>query len=242
MSNDTVPVPQFADQDWYTKAVDYWSSVDPTVNGMLGGFESVCPVETAASLDLIHEFVDGIRGARNVVKKEPRIEKGYACDCGAGIGRVTKEFLLRVPFAKVDLVEQTPKFVEQAKNEYLKEEIQSGKVGEVYCKGLQEFTPDAGKYDLIWCQWVLGHLTDDDLVSFLKRCKEGLRPNGIIGIKENNATKGYIVDEEDSSVTRSDELFKKIFKAAGYTVLKEKKQHGLPAGLFVVKMYILAPI
>ncbi|KAM3587148.1 hypothetical protein VKS41_002189 [Umbelopsis sp. WA50703] len=236
MSNDTVPVPQFADQDWYTKAVDYWSSVDPTVNGMLGGFESVCPVETAASLDLIHEFVDGIRGARNVVKKEPRIEKGYACDCGAGIGRVTKEFLLRVPFAKVDLVEQTPKFVEQAKNEYLKEEIQSGKVGEVYCKGLQEFTPDAGKYDLIWCQWVLGHLTDDDLVSFLKRCKEGLRPNGIIGIKENNATKGYIVDEEDSSVTRSDELFKKIFKAAGYTVLKEKKQHGLPAGLFVVKM------
>jgi protein N-terminal methyltransferase len=151
MSNDTVPVPQFADQDWYTKAVDYWSSVDPTVNGMLGGFESVCPVETAASLDLIHEFVDGIRGARNVVKKEPRIEKGYACDCGAGIGRVTKEFLLRVPFAKVDLV---------AKNEYLKEEIQSGKVGEVYCKGLQEFTPDAGKYDLIWCQWVLGHLTD----------------------------------------------------------------------------------
>ncbi|KAG2184923.1 hypothetical protein INT43_000836 [Umbelopsis isabellina] len=236
MSNDTVPVPQFADQDWYTKAVDYWSSVDPTVNGMLGGFESVCPVETAASLDLIHEFVNGVRGARNVVKKEPRIEKGYACDCGAGIGRVTKEFLLRVPFAKVDLVEQTPKFVEQAKNEYLKEEIQSGKVGEVYCKGLQEFTPDSGKYDLIWCQWVLGHLTDDDLVSFLKRCKEGLRPNGIIGIKENNATKGYIVDEEDSSVTRSDELFKKIFKAAGYTVLKEKKQHGLPAGLFMVKM------
>lgn len=155
-----MPVPQFADQDWYSKAVDYWSSVDPTVNGMLGGFESVCPVETAASLDLIHEFVNGVRGARNAVKKEPRIEKGYACDCGAGIGRVTKEFLLRVPFAKVDLVEQTPKFVEQAKNEYLKEEIQSGKVGEVYCKGLQEFTPDSGKYDLIWCQWVLGHLTD----------------------------------------------------------------------------------
>jgi hypothetical protein len=42
----------------------------------------------------------------------------------------------------------------------------------------------------------------DDLIAFLKRCKEGLRPNGIIGIKENNASSGYIVDEEDSSVTR----------------------------------------
>lgn len=156
----TNAVPQFADEDWYTKAVDYWSSVDPTVNGMLGGFESVCPVECAASLELLDEFVNGVRGAGNVVKTKPRIEKGYACDCGAGIGRVTKEFLLRVPFAKVDLVEQTPKFVEQAKEEYLKEEIREGKVGEVYCKGLQEFTPETDKYDLIWCQWVLGHLTD----------------------------------------------------------------------------------
>ncbi|GAB5592907.1 hypothetical protein Unana1_07807 [Umbelopsis nana] len=238
----TNAVPQFSDDDWYTKAVDYWSSVDPTVNGMLGGFESVCPVECAASLDLLNEFVNDVRGAGNVVKTKARIEKGYACDCGAGIGRVTKEFLLRVPFAKVDLVEQTPKFVQQAKEEYLKEEIQAGKIGELYCKGLQDFTPEHGKYDLIWCQWVLGHLTDDDLIAFLKRCKEGLRLNGIIGIKENNASNGYIVDEEDSSVTRSDELFKSLFKAAGFTLLKEKKQHGLPAGLFAVKMYILTPV
>ncbi|KAG2181659.1 hypothetical protein INT44_008474 [Umbelopsis vinacea] len=229
-------VPQFAEENWYTKAVDYWSTVDPTVNGMLGGFESVCPVECAASLELIHEFVNDQRGANNVVKKEARVDKTYACDCGAGIGRVTKEFLLRVPFAKVDLVEQTPKFVEQAKHEYLKEEIEAGKIGNLYCMGLQEFTPDSAKYDLIWCQWVLGHLTDDDLVSFLKRCKDGLRPNGVIGIKENNASKGYIVDEEDSSVTRSDDLYKQIFKKAGFKILKEKKQHGLPAGLFAVKM------
>jgi len=97
------------------------------------------------------------------------------------------------------------------------------------------------------------------LVSFLKRCKDGLRPNGVIGIKENNASKGYVIDEEDSSVTRyewmefisscyrlmlsiltygyrSDDLYKQIFKTAGFKILKEKKQHGLPAGLFAVKM------
>ena len=26
----------------------------------------------------------------------------------------------------------------------------------------QDFTPEEGRYDLIWCQWVLGHLTDGE--------------------------------------------------------------------------------
>ena len=37
--------------------------------------------------------------------------------------------------------------------------------------GLQNFTPSQEAYDVIWIQWVLGHLTDDDLVAFLKRCQ-----------------------------------------------------------------------
>lgn len=31
------------------------------------------------------------------------------------------------------------------------------------------------RYDVIWAQWVLLYLTDEDLVSFLQRCKKGLR-------------------------------------------------------------------
>jgi len=51
------------------------------------------------------------------------------------------------------------------------------KVGQYYAEGLQvttptdvtlphmmshnqTFTPEAGRYDVIWCQWVLAHLTD----------------------------------------------------------------------------------
>src|SRR5690348_8464954 len=30
-------------------------------------------------------------------------------------------------------------------------------------------SPLAGRYDCIWAQWVLGHLTDDDLVAFFIR-------------------------------------------------------------------------
>ncbi|KAI9275454.1 alpha-N-methyltransferase NTM1 [Phascolomyces articulosus] len=228
--------------DWYNNAQKYWTSVDATVDGMLGGFATVDPIDVKGSLGFVNEFVNGVRGANNVMRKEPMITNGYACDCGAGIGRVTKNFLLKVPFQHVDLVEQAPNFVQQAKDTYLRNEIEQDIVKDVKCQGLQDFSPTEGKYDLIWCQWVLGHLTDDDLISFFTRCMKGLKPHGLIGIKENNSSKDYIIDEEDSSVTRPNDSLKYIFNKAGLEVIKEEIQQGLPAGLFTVRMYMLKPI
>ena len=37
--------------------------------------------------------------------------------------------------------------------------------------GLQKFKPEEHVYDIIWIQWVIGHLTDEDLIAFLKRCQ-----------------------------------------------------------------------
>lgn len=39
---------------------------------------------------------------------------------------------------------------------------------------LEQFAPEAARYDVIWAQWVLLYLTDEDLVAFLERCKRGL--------------------------------------------------------------------
>ena len=77
----------------------------------------------------------------------------------AGIGRITKHLLTR-HFETVDLVEQDQHFLEKAR-EYLRG---NERVGTLYCAGLQnfEFTPQT--YDVIWCQWVLGHLIDAHLV------------------------------------------------------------------------------
>lgn len=227
--------------EWYTKAQDYWNGVDASVDGMLGGFAIVDPTDVKGSLDFVDEFVHGKKGVNNTMLKEPVITDGYACDCGAGIGRVTKNFLLKVPFKKVDLVEQAPSFCEQAKNEYLAKEIQEERVGQVICQGLQDFTPEEGKYDLIWCQWVLGHLTDDHFVAFFKRCIKGLKPNGLIGVKENNASREALIDDEDSSVTRPNQELKRLFEKAGLTLIKEDIQRGLPQGLFAVRMYMLKP-
>ncbi|KAI0082638.1 DUF858-domain-containing protein [Panus rudis PR-1116 ss-1] len=100
------------------------------------------------------------------------------------------------------------------------------------------------KFDVIWCQWCLGHLSDEDLVAFFKRCKLALREpmRSVIVVKENlcrDAEDGgprTSFDESDSSLTRSDMAWKKAFADAGLTLLHEQLQLGFPPGLYDVKM------
>ncbi|KAJ1975897.1 hypothetical protein H4R34_004170 [Dimargaris verticillata] len=156
-------------------------------------------------------------------------------NCGAGIGRVTKGLLAPI-FAKVDLVEQCANFVQHGQESYLQPEIQQGKIGDVFVQGLQTFDPAPGRYDVIWCQWVLSHLTDEDLVAFFKRCQTGLKPTGLIFIKENVVQSQAIVDDEDSSITRTEPELVRLFGAAGLQVVKKAVQSGFPRGIFPVFM------
>jgi protein N-terminal methyltransferase len=102
-------------------------------------------------------------------------------------------------------------------------------------------------FDVIWCQWCLGHLSDLDLVLFLRRCHESLNkhPKSVIVVKENicsdaeDGSPQSIFDEQDSSLTRSDKAWKQTFEQAGLRLVREQIQDGLPEGLFVVKMYAL---
>ena len=76
-------------------------------------------------------------------------------------------------------------------------------------------------FDVIWCQWCLGHLSDPDLITFFRQCKKALRGNtndvntltrkgspAVIIVKENlclDAEDGgpdQSYDPEDASFTR----------------------------------------
>ncbi|KAJ2157329.1 N-terminal Xaa-Pro-Lys N-methyltransferase 1 [Coemansia sp. RSA 552] len=221
-----------ATDSWYEDADRYWKSVSSNVDGMLGGLEEVHGPDVRDSAAFLAKLlVDGEGKARS---------RRHACDCGAGIGRVTKHLLLK-QFEMVDMVEQNREFLDSAAQSYLKEEKASGRVGEMFAVGLQEFTPSKERYDVIWCQWVLSHLTDDDMVEFLLRCVKGLAPGGLICVKENVASQGYVVDSEDSSVTRAESIFTRIFERANLKAIKKQAQTGFPAGLFKVKMWALQP-
>lgn len=78
-------------------------------------------------------------------------------------------------------------------------------VRRVFSVGLEEWQPAEGdKYDVVWNQWCLGHLTDDQLVQYLERCKTVLAAdNGLIVVKENTTSNDVeLFDEQDSAVTR----------------------------------------
>ncbi|RZF44393.1 hypothetical protein LSTR_LSTR017250, partial [Laodelphax striatellus] len=94
---------------------------------------------------------------------ESSLNRERALDCGAGIGRITKNLLVKF-FNKVDLVEQDQKFIQEAEKSIGAHE----NVGEFFNTGLQNLEL-VHKYDVIWCQWVLGYLTDDDLIKFFKK-------------------------------------------------------------------------
>ncbi|TKA56274.1 hypothetical protein B0A53_01566 [Rhodotorula sp. CCFEE 5036] len=104
-------------------------------------------------------------------------------------------------------------------------------------------------YDLIMIQWCIGHLSDDELVAFLKRSRAALRqqPNaggaceGYILLKENvcKDETERLFDDDDSSYTRSDKVFREIFERAGLTLYRREVQQGFPEELFPVIAYAL---
>ncbi|EAL72179.1 hypothetical protein DDB_G0269658 [Dictyostelium discoideum AX4] len=213
---------------WYKSADEYWKGVEATVDGMLGGLAQVSPIDVVASKVFIQDFIKG-------TDSRPPINLNLALDCGAGIGRVAKEFLLPIGFKNVDLVEQNKLFLDKAKSDNFKDD---NRVENYYAVGLQDFTFEK-KYDCIWIQWVIGHLHDLDFIEFLKKCMDSLTPNGIICIKDNCAKKRFIMDKEDNSVSRTEDHLKYLFDQAGCKLLKSMVQPNFPKELFPVLMFAL---
>ena len=158
-------------------------------------------------------------------------------DCGSGIGRIAKDLLIP-SFDRVDVLEQSQTLIKEAKNNL----STFPNMGEFYNEGLQTFQPQPDTYDCAWIQWVLGYLTDTDLVLFLKRLKTSLTSTGLIFVKENIMKKGrgFFFDREDNSLIRTEEQFLEIFKLSGFHMIFSQLETNLPEGLFPVKTFVLS--
>jgi len=87
---------------FYQDALSYWSSVEPTVDGMLGGFAHITKTDVRGSTAFLKTLMNTLQMGRS-----------RALDCGAGIGRVTKNLLLPL-FDTVDMLEVNQKFLDEA--------------------------------------------------------------------------------------------------------------------------------
>ncbi|KAK9363798.1 alpha-N-methyltransferase NTM1 [Lipomyces starkeyi] len=222
----------------YADAIDYWTGVPATVDGVLGGFGHTTLPKT--------DVKGSIAFLRRISRLYPEFEESgkklgsRGCDVGAGIGRVTRDVLSKF-CSKIDLVEPVAPFANQIRIELERKNVLD-KLGDVRQIGMQDFTPEPERYWFIWCQWCLGQLKDAHLVEFLRRCKSGLQKDGLIFVKENNtSTLMDEFDNTDSSVTRADQSFRRIFDEAGLELLEAEVQQGLPQGLYPVRSYALRP-
>ncbi|KAG0556279.1 hypothetical protein M758_11G039400 [Ceratodon purpureus] len=73
-------------QEWYHKGVSYWEGVEASVDGVLGGYGNVND----------RDVIDSTAFLAEIFKECPPSKSSslVALDCGAGVGRVTKNFLL----------------------------------------------------------------------------------------------------------------------------------------------------
>ncbi|KAH0537188.1 hypothetical protein FGG08_006013 [Glutinoglossum americanum] len=236
MSTNTTEPPADANID-HDKALTYWSGVDPDVNGMLGGFPQISRLD--------------IQGSKNFIAKLRRDsqttgeEFARGVDCGAGIGRITLSLLSSI-CKTTDVVEPIAKFTSHILSDPSFAQLRSdGSIGAVYTQSLESWAPPPDvRYDLVWNQWCLGHLTDAQLVAYLKVCVGALLEGGWVVVKENLSTDAGgddIFDQVDNSVTRADKKFRGIFAEAGLRVARTELQKGFPKGLYPVRIYALQP-
>lgn len=180
-------------------AAAYWSHVEATDSGMLGGLDYVHDVEVRASRRLLEERLvprllavaaadddkeerdaehDASRPTENNAGRTPPRQRLRALDCGAGIGRVTRDVLSRY-FAQVDLVEPDARFLAHARAR--------GVGSEHFNTRLESFTPDAQRrYHVVWVQWCIIYLDDAPLLEFVRRCLAAVQwCDGCVVVKEN---------------------------------------------------------
>ena len=159
------------DKEWYGEAVAYWDKQEASYDGVLGGHGHVSDADIRESraflraslgperFDAAEAACGGSSGTGN--NEEHSLT---AADCGAGVGRVSEELLLKV-CSVVDLVEPSATMIEGAKQRLLlsedgKKKPWKGRPGEFLQVGLQGFEPEQGRYDVIWVQWAMLYLTD----------------------------------------------------------------------------------
>lgn len=118
---------------------------------------------------------------RTVFARCPRVRRARAMDGGAGVGRVTKNVLLKA-FESVHLLEGSDALSKHSRR-YLGNK-RAQRCTFAHAK-MQDFAPMPGAFALVWLQWSLQYLIDEDVVAFLRACAASLERHGVLVVKEN---------------------------------------------------------
>ena len=236
------------------KAFDHWTGEEASDSGVLGGALITHEPDVAASLAFLRTHLPG--------KADDAWRRGrglVALDCGAGVGRVSKNVLAPLGVATVDLVEPQQHMVAEARKNLAAD---GPAIRHVFLQSLENFTPTE-RYDLIVIQWVLQYISTQEVEQFMGRLRAAVAApaaNGdgdgtsdgnkttrgprwkkpLVFWKENYSHRGQsFVHSRDGSYTRTDEEHRAIFRRTGWKIRAEAVQTPWPDTYFPVKMYLL---
>ena len=217
--------------NWEQLGLEYWKKAEASYEGVLGGYGFTHDIDVADNDKLL------------VCLKKIGMKPGRAIEMGAGVGRLVKDCFVR-HFQLCDLLEPADNLIAKAK-ELL---ASHAHMGVFYHASMQQFDFEH-RYDCIWFQWVIGHLTDKQAVDFLAKCREALTPSvvaadqGFIVLKENLSSQGtgFYLDREDHTVMRSLPYFRQLFEKAGLVVKIQDRFRDFPVDCLPVFKFVLRP-
>lgn len=217
---------------WYGSCSTWYSSlVEPTIDGMLGGLSYVHKDEVEWTTLRLKQLAS-----------DKAIKTNTCLDCGGGIGRVS-HYALKPVFQHVDMIEGCELFVQASTTNFARNSIRARYNLELQdIEALQQQFRGTN-YDVVFLQWVIGHLVDRDVVRFLKFAKDHLLTpsTGRIIMKENCIiSDGFFLDKEDINLIRNLDMIKDLCSQAGLTVLTIDEQPTWPSNLYPIRFFVLA--
>lgn len=216
----------------YLQRKEFWQHKDATVKSVVGDNNDCNLPDIKCSNELLFGLVRSLN-----------LHTHYALDCAAGIGRVT-QYVLTNYYDNVDLVEQDVKFINKAK-ELL---ANNNKVKHFYIDNIEkyDFQNKCKFYDLIWIQWCLENIENEDINNFINKCYNVLKDDGIVIVKENiyieesdSEDNKDIKSKTDFSNIRPDIYYMNLFTNNGFIVYKHFLNPNWPEELIPLVVYVL---
>mmetsp|Transcript_46998 Transcript_46998/g.147238 ORF Transcript_46998/g.147238 Transcript_46998/m.147238 type:complete len:285 (-) Transcript_46998:52-906(-) len=203
-------------EKWYEANREWW------VTGYGGTTDSEAMV---GDDDGEEDCIESLRFLDRMLEKHPGKTLETAIDAGAGVGRVTRAVLLR-RCKRVMLIEGDSQWSKQSKMYLGKKRAMRC---EFKCARLDDLSPlPSNSADLVWIQWTLQYLTDQDVIKCLESLSKGLRRHGFLIVKENRPygharNDRFQMDTPDGEngrydITRTDVHHRILFEKAGLTV------------------------
>lgn len=200
------------------KCALFWSSADASTIAAVTG--DITSKENRDDIACSKQFLKSVHNGRS----------GCAVDVGAGNGRVSAGILRG--FAQLHMVEPSTPLLAQALLTL------PSAIGHAVPAQKFVFPADV---DLVWMNWVMTYLSDDDCVHLLVNARLSLSPGGVVCVKDNVGKAGFCSDSEDGARTRTRQDYLELFALAGLCPSSTMPQKPWPKQHTQLLMFALKP-